>query len=101
VSTGKNHIKVTLKQAHRKLKHIKKQIASILGWTLVGNVEICKACAEAKANQKKIVGPFDKSSTTENEIISGHVHLDMISVKSNESVEVELTYKPYWKIIVN
>jgi Reverse transcriptase (RNA-dependent DNA polymerase)/Zinc knuckle len=100
-----NPVTMTVQQAHNKLGHISfektKKIAKQMGWILTNNVTICYACAEAKARQKNIKHTNQMSLIDEKEKNAGRVHIDISSVQNNESAEVESTYKPYWRIMVD
>jgi hypothetical protein len=52
-SRDKKYFKMTVK--HFLAFSRTKQIASTLGLTFIGNVEVCKACTEAKVKQKSLL----------------------------------------------
>ena len=101
IATSSNRT-MPLMEAHSKLGHISisetKRISKQLGWRIDDEYERCEACAIGKAQQKGVTKRSNHVIATKN---GERVFLDISSVKNTEFPEVEVTPKPYWRIIVD
>ena len=102
VAGDKSSVKIAVNEAHELLGHMSfpttRAIAQELGWELTKGSHVCDACAAGKAKQKNIVSNQSRSEMTEN---SGRIFLDISSVRNVEFLDLEVTPKPYWRIIVD